>query len=203
MRKYGTITLAFGVATLALLLDTGTAQAVPMVVLDGNDNVIQILGLPVVRQSGVERIYDVDFTVGTWVDVYGNPPDIHLRDENAPLGLAEVLGTLNDWPTLAQGAGPEGSDQFFIAAFLEEPALISAVGGEFYPSVPDWDRCDNNQAAGQADCLLGITVFLTDVVVTWAEFTVPEPGTALLMGLGFLGLGVVGKSRREESDLTD
>ena len=32
---------------------------------------------------------------------------------------------------------------------------------------------------------------------------VPEPGTALLTCLGLLGLGVVGKSRREESDLTD
>jgi hypothetical protein len=32
---------------------------------------------------------------------------------------------------------------------------------------------------------------------------VPEPGTALLMGLGLLSLGVACKSRREESDSTD
>jgi hypothetical protein len=36
---------------------------------------------------------------------------------------------------------------------------------------------------------------------TYAKFTsvVPEPGTALLMGLGLAGLGVAGRSRREES----
>jgi len=31
---------------------------------------------------------------------------------------------------------------------------------------------------------------------------VPEPGTALLMGLGLVGMGVVGRSRREESEGT-
>jgi hypothetical protein len=37
----------------------------------------------------------------------------------------------------------------------------------------------------------------------FASFTVvPEPGTALLMGLGLAGLGSVGRSRRQESKAT-
>jgi len=47
------------------------------------------------------------------------------------------------------------------------------------------------------------TVFWTEVAFDRPIVgVVPEPGTALLMGLGLVGMGVVGRSRRQESQGT-
>jgi len=49
----------------------------------------------------------------------------------------------------------------------------------------------------------GTTGLNEDADANYASFSaIPEPGTALLMGLGLAGLGAVGRSRREETRRT-
>jgi hypothetical protein len=182
-------TLLSALVTLLFVLTAVVAQAMPIVELDSNDNVINILDLPVINQFEMTTIYNVQFLQATAFEVYGQELAYDLNDEDAALALIEVLAALNENNPLPEGAGPEGSDTFFIGAFTEE-IFVVAVGGQRFPGA--WEECefDSNR------CINGVTVHMPDQLLTYAKFTVvPEPGTALLMGLGLAGLSLPGRRR--------
>jgi hypothetical protein len=182
-------TLLSALVTLLFVLTAVVAQAMPIVELDSNDNVINILDLPVINQFEMTTIYNVQFLQATAFEVYGQELAYDLNDEDAALALIEVLAALNENNPLPEGAGPEGSDTFFIGAFTEE-IFVVAVGGQRFPGA--WEECefDSNR------CINGVTVHRPDALLTYAKFTVvPEPGTALLMGLGLAGLSLPGRRR--------
>ena len=73
------------------------------------------------------------------------------------------------------------------------PGDWSIRRGEFFPLADGWNfvLTPPNLSVGNLSAS------------SFAVFTVvPEPGTALLFGLGLAGFGVIGRSRREESKAT-
>ena len=86
---------------------------------------------------------------------------------------ANVNGTTGTGPDNAvllafQYNGPGGFDLVDVAVALTAGDVIGTTGGQ---------------------------VFTGPVTLTGAVANVPEPGTALLMGLGLLGLGAAGRRR--------
>jgi hypothetical protein len=92
--------------------------------------------------------------------------------------------------------------------------IFSSGGGGFLMSFLDTDPAVNGLLEGDLS-VGGITGLPTpgasgnvyagglesvNIIGQWE--VVPEPGTALLMGLGLAGLGAAGRSRRDESKAT-
>ena len=189
MRSVPAKPLVIALVALLFLLTAVVAQAIPIVALDNNDNVINILNLPIDNQFGMTTIYNVQFLQATALEVYGQALDYDLNDEDAALALITVLAVLNQNNTLPAGAAPEGSDTFFIGAFTEE-IFVVAVGGQRFPGA--WEECEFNINR----CINGVTVHKPEELLTYAKFTVvPESGTVLLMGLGLVGLSLPGRRR--------
>jgi hypothetical protein len=178
-----------------VLLGAGAAQAGaigPDVITD-NGNVLRIENLLVFDESGTPTLYDVDFVSHSAVFVYGEFLDYDFTVEgNAALARQAIEDALNDEASIPVGAGPLGTDQFFIG-FDEENDLVVALGSEFFPAGPGWDACDAGCATAGIRAMRRLATF------TYADFTeaqIPEPGTALLLGLGVGSLGIVRRSRR-------
>jgi hypothetical protein len=158
-------------ATMSFTVDTGTG---PNVILDNDGNVVRIENLPVIDENTEEpTIYNVEFVYDTAFNVYGSSLDFDFRDdETIFLALNAVMDALNfnDPDPTPPGAGPQGSDDFFIGN-KEEDGLVVAVGGENFAGV--WDACVT-QCINVGELQTGVTVLAPNELHTYADFTVAQ-----------------------------
>jgi hypothetical protein len=164
---------------MSFTVDTDTVDSDVNVILDENDNVTRIENLPVYDDfTDTTTIYNVDFIHGTVTDVYGGDLNFDFpkpeNDETIIVALGNVLNALNGAETIPQGAGEEGTDDFFIGYSEEEDndfVGIVAVGGENFSG--SWDLC-RTQCFDFFELQTAVTVLDPDEEVTWADFTVAE-----------------------------
>jgi hypothetical protein len=162
-----TVLLAAVVVATGLLLGTSTAQAVN-VILDENDNVIRIENLPVIIEDTEEiTYYNVDFVYDTAINVYPLGDFDFPDDETIFFAQEAVTDALNLYDPIPLGAGPQGSDQFFIGNKVEDGIVVS-VGGQFIRGV--WNQC--KREGGDKKCIAGVAIMLPTDLLTWADFTV-------------------------------
>jgi hypothetical protein len=169
------------------------------VILDG-DNVISIENLLVTNQLEETTPYNVDFVFGPSDQIYGVGSDFNPdfgQEEDAVLARQAAMTALNDNNPTPSGAGPQGTDQFFIGVEYDESAIpvVVSVGAEhFLPG--QWDTCTT-------DCIdianVGIATILASEDATYAVFTpvanVPLPAAVWLFGSALFGLGVIKRKK--------
>ena len=163
-----TVLLATFVVTMGLLLGTSTAQAATVITND-EGNVIAIENLEVIVFPTERKVYDVDFVDDTASGVYGTGFDFDFPltvDALSAVAAVNNALTAHDPPVL--GAGPQGSDQYFIG-WLKIAAFVYAAGGENF-SEGAWGDCEDG-------CAGGLRVMGSNESFTWAKFTeVPGGG---------------------------
>jgi len=131
-------------------------------------------------------------------EVYGDPPVItFMTDTIVELVIEAVNVALEGSP--AQTVGPEfglQENEYWIAYRVEPgtPALLDISAGE---SFTDSTGTDWFQGEFQSSVPLDQS---NDIYAVFS--VVPEPGTALLMGLGLTGLAAGGRSRRHAAQKT-
>ena len=211
MEKLRTCRLVLvSVAALVLLLGASAAQAIPIVQFDDPSDQTKATGILNLDVPGFDRPFNIVFDQQAFAfEIYGpsqaspDDPDalppfftgIFASDAadaaNAALNAAGAL-------TIGEDGSQQGSPAYNIgwSAFILDPPILDPVEGiaviRSAVEGADWGNLGENFLLYNGD------------ERTWAVFTVvPEPGTALLMGLGLAGLSVVGgRSRREETEGT-
>ena len=92
----------------------------------------KITDLELLIDEGVTLV-DVTFVFDTGVAIYGDNLNFQFTNqEDALTSLLQVIDTLNANTTVPVGAGPNGTDQFFVGGD-EENDLIGAVGVKRHP----------------------------------------------------------------------
>jgi hypothetical protein len=188
-----TFTLAISALTLALTVSAAQAQ-----VLGTGSNATGIRNLDV---DGT--VYDVEFLFGSSNLIYGTDPKVFDFPSVGDLPTAAAAASdavrtaLNDIGTF-ETVGPDGGTNldFFDIGFgaegLGATTLVST--GEFFILSDTWDKSDPATRSR-----------ISSDNYVYADFTVvvPEPGTALLLGLGLASLGAVTRSCGKKNDATD
>jgi hypothetical protein len=142
------------------------------------------------------NVYDITFVEAMPGSLYGAPPNLNLDFDDGNV-VDEVIAAVNAElnTSTATFAGPDSltwDDEYRIAwGYSLVSGSFSTSGGRSNGVPGNW---------GNADQLAGVLPTSLDV---YAVFTVvPEPGTALLMGLGLAGLAAGGRGQRKATDET-
>lgn len=181
-----------GFIAITVMAFAGNVSAATYDIQDGNILAIGNLELDFDNDE-LDGLYNITFVTDTGENQYGDANFDFSLAENGVTAMAQIIEALNAAPDPVTGASAEGSD-LFVMPLVEIPIfdMWGAVGSEHFDDSETWARC-------QTDCIiLGATAVGIFSENTFARVTpVPEPGTALLMGLGLAGLSTIRRSKQQ------
>jgi hypothetical protein len=178
----GGIGLAIVAAALVFLVGAGAAQAARVIDIGGT--ALQILSLELDGQ-----FYDVEFIFDSPNNIYGLNPstsDLDFMSRSDSDAAVEAINGAFNMEGDIHSVNESSSFLYTVPFVVDDQKMERSLGFEGEAS---WVRWPDPSAT------------LVSNAGSYAKFTVvPEPGTALLMGLGLAGLGAAGgRSWREES----
>jgi hypothetical protein len=191
------VTAVNGLIAITVMAFAGNVSAASYDIQDGNILAIGNLELNFDNDE-LDGFYNITFVTDTGVGQYGDANFDFDLSENGVTAWPQITDAVNAAPEAVTGASDTGSDTFFIP-LVDVPLfdIWGAVGSEIIDGT--WKNCES-------ECiLLGVAALRADGVNTFARVTaVPEPGTALLLGLGLAvaGLGTIRRSKQQESKAT-
>ncbi len=171
-----------GLAIGTVFFATSAASAATLNVVGG-----QLLGASGVDVGG--SLYDVAFVDGTCIDLFSGCASFAFPTQASAQLAAQALldevfvngvaGAFDDNPALTQGCSASTR-----CTALTPYGLQVAIGAANFGALPDLVQ---NLSTSPVQDMTGVTRR------TWAVWSVatpiPEPGTALLLGLGLIALG--------------
>jgi hypothetical protein len=157
---------------MSFTVNTATVDPDVNVITDEDGNVTRIENLPVFDDlADATIIYNVDFVYGAATEVYGGNLEFDFpfpeQEETIFLALAAVNDALNAEDSTPQGAGEQGTDDFFIG-YWDPFSFTIAVGGENFDGF--WSLC-TTECINIDELQTGLGVIGPFDSVTWADFT--------------------------------